>query len=285
MSAIGRNAMLLYQSMAISRARRSSRRSSRRGVGAVAGGGAYGFLVRAPRARRSREPTLPVAGLPPALAGLRIGLLTDVHRSRWVSHDDVARAVDAADGEQPDLIVLGGDYVTWGDREYVGAVGRSARRRCRRRTASSRILGNHDDDRDMPAALGARGVQVLKDARTRLDDHGTKRSTSSASASGPSAPADIARARARRDRHRSSCSRTIRGGSTEAAALDVPLVLSGHTHGGQVVLPVLGAVAAQKFPVVAGVARRGRDDDVRQPRRWARSTCRSGSTARPKSPC
>ena len=45
---------------------------------------------------------------------------------------------------------------------------------------------------------------------------------------------------------------------TEAAALDVPLVLSGHTHGGQVVLPVVGAVAAQKFPVVAGIGRRDR---------------------------
>jgi len=43
---------------------------------------------------------------------------------------------------------------------------------------------------------------------------------------------------------------------TEAAALDIPLVLSGHTHGGQVVLPIVGAVAARKFPVVAGVGRR-----------------------------
>ena len=36
------------------------------------------------------------------------------------------------------------------------------------------------------------------------------------------------------------------------------LVLSGHTHGGQVVLPIVGAVAAQKFPVVAGLGRRSR---------------------------
>jgi predicted MPP superfamily phosphohydrolase len=43
---------------------------------------------------------------------------------------------------------------------------------------------------------------------------------------------------------------------TEAAALDIPLVLSGHTHGGQVVLPIVGAVAARKFPVLAGVGRR-----------------------------
>ena len=41
----------------------------------------------------------------------------------------------------------------------------------------------------------------------------------------------------------------------EAAALDVPLVLSGHTHGGQVVLPGIGAIAARKFPVVAGIGR------------------------------
>jgi predicted MPP superfamily phosphohydrolase len=42
----------------------------------------------------------------------------------------------------------------------------------------------------------------------------------------------------------------------EAAALNVPLVVSGHTHGGQVVLPAVGAIAARKFPVVAGLARR-----------------------------
>jgi predicted small secreted protein len=41
----------------------------------------------------------------------------------------------------------------------------------------------------------------------------------------------------------------------EAAALEVPLVLSGHTHGGQVVLPGVGAVAARKFPVISGLAR------------------------------
>jgi uncharacterized protein len=42
----------------------------------------------------------------------------------------------------------------------------------------------------------------------------------------------------------------------EAAALGVPLVLSGHTHGGQIVLPGIGAVAAREFPVVAGIGKR-----------------------------
>ena len=43
----------------------------------------------------------------------------------------------------------------------------------------------------------------------------------------------------------------------EAAALNMSLVLSGHTHGGQVVLPGVGAVAARKFPVIAGSGRQG----------------------------
>jgi predicted MPP superfamily phosphohydrolase len=42
----------------------------------------------------------------------------------------------------------------------------------------------------------------------------------------------------------------------EAAALDVQLVLSGHTHGGQVIVPGFGAIAGRKFPVLSGYATR-----------------------------
>jgi predicted MPP superfamily phosphohydrolase len=34
------------------------------------------------------------------------------------------------------------------------------------------------------------------------------------------------------------------------------LMLSGHTHGGQVVLPGLGPIAARGFPIIAGEGRR-----------------------------
>ena len=95
-------------------------------AGAVTGLGAYGYLYERHRLSVTRA-DVAVDGLPPALTGLRIGFLTDVHRSLWVSHDDVAQATARLMGEQPDLIVLGGDYVTWGDRELRPAVGRSAR--------------------------------------------------------------------------------------------------------------------------------------------------------------
>lgn len=224
------------------------------GVGAVTGGGAYGYLYERSALELSRL-TVPVAGLPAALAGLRIGLITDVHRSRWVSTSDVADAVDLLLSARPDLIVLGGDYVTWGDRQYVGSSAEILGRLSAPHGVFG-ILGNHDDDVDMPAALVKRGVQMLKDARTRLTinrerlelagiRYWTKRA------------ADIAP--------------VVRGAAgfvvllahdprrlVEAEGLKIPLVLSGHTHGGQVVLPAVGAVAARKFPVVAGLARRGR---------------------------
>ena len=224
------------------------------GIGALTGGGIYGFAYGRHDLRVTRA-AVPVTGLPPPLAGLRIGLMTDVHRSGTVSHETVAQAVTALMHERPDLIVLGGDYVTWKDRWYVEASA-EALAPLSAPHGTFGILGNHDDDHEMPAALGKNGVQMLKDARTRLTIRGepidlvglrfwTKRQIDIADLTRDRAPMTILLAH---DPRR----------LTEAAALNVPLVLAGHTHGGQVVLPILGAVAAQKFPVVAGLGRRDR---------------------------
>lgn len=224
------------------------------GVGALTGGGIYGYAY----ARHQLEVThadVSIVHLPPALAGLRIGLITDVHRSLWVSHEDVARAVTALMIERPDLVVLGGDYVTLQDRQYVTPSAEALAPLAARHGVFG-ILGNHDDDHEMPAALGKNGVEVLKDARTRLTIKGemidlvgirfwTKRQIDIAELTRDAAPMTVLLAH---DPRR----------LTEAAALGVPLVLSGHTHGGQVVLPIVGALAAQKFPVVAGLGRRDR---------------------------
>jgi predicted MPP superfamily phosphohydrolase len=151
--------------------------------------------------------------------------------------------------EQPDLIVLGGDYVTWGDRRYVSPVAEALAPLSAPHGIFA-VLGNHDDDRDMPAALAAHGIAVLRDARTRIEVRGE-----SLELAGirfwTRKPSDVAR--------------VLRGATStvimlahnpmrlvEAAALAVPLVLSGHTHGGQIVLPGLGALAAREFPVIAG---------------------------------
>ena len=115
------------------------------------------------------EHEVPVSGLPPALDGLRIGLITDVHHSATVSaRDIVARRRRCCKAAQPDLIVLGGDYVTFGNRKYVEPVAELLAPLARRRDGSFAVLGNHDDDRDMPAALTRHGFTVLKDQRTTV---------------------------------------------------------------------------------------------------------------------
>ncbi|MCA1651890.1 MAG: twin-arginine translocation signal domain-containing protein, partial [Acidobacteria bacterium] len=83
------------------------------GIGLITGAAAHGFLYERHQIEVTRE-TLRVSGLPDAHAGLRIGFLSDIHRSQTVPHAMIETAVRLLMAERPDLIVLGGDYVTWG---------------------------------------------------------------------------------------------------------------------------------------------------------------------------
>ncbi|HET9832892.1 MAG TPA: metallophosphoesterase, partial [Vicinamibacterales bacterium] len=141
-------------------------------AGAIAGAGAYGFFDERRQLSVTR-PDIKVAGLSPALDGFRIGFLTDVHCSRWMSPEDVRRAALQLRDEHPDMIVLGGDYVTWGDRTHVQPSAEALAVLSAPHGVFG-ILGNHDDDRDMPAALAAHGITMLKDARTRLTIRGER---------------------------------------------------------------------------------------------------------------
>ncbi len=233
-----------------------SRRAAIKGVlvttiGAATGAGSYGYAFERHHLGVT-EASLPVSGLAPALDGLRIALITDIHHSGMVPAADVSRAVNLAVAQKPDLIVLGGDYVTFGDRAFVGPVAELLAPLNAPHGVFA-ILGNHDDDKDMPAALTAQHIQVLKDARTRIEIRGvglelagirywTRR------------PADIARILKKRTEDTVLLLAHDPRRLTEAAALDIPVVLSGHTHGGQVLVPGIGPIVTRKrFPIIQGV--------------------------------
>jgi hypothetical protein len=234
-----------------------SRRSVLKGalaatVGAFTGTAAYGIGYERHRIGVT-DAMLRVSGLPLPLDGLRIALLTDIHHSQLVPAEDVMEAVALTMSLHPDLIVLGGDYVTHGNRAYVEPVAELLSP-LRAPHGVFAILGNHDDDRDMPAALIRQGMTVLKDRRTRLAIKGEA--------------LELAGIRFW-TRRTAEVARVLRGATdttlllahdprrlSEAAALNVPAVLSGHTHGGQVVLPGLGMLVKNRFPVVAGLGHR-----------------------------
>jgi predicted MPP superfamily phosphohydrolase len=223
------------------------------GIGSATATTTYGVAYARHQIGVTRA-TLHVAGLPPALDGLRIGLLTDIHHSAMVPAEDVSRAVDLAQAEQPDLVVLGGDFVTDGDRAFTGPVAELVAP-LRAPHGVFAILGNHDDERAVPEALTRQGIEVLKDACTRLDIRGT--------------PLDLVGVRFW-TRRATEIARIAKGtgGTTillahdprrlsEASSLKIPAVLSGHTHGGQVVLPGIGPLVRRRFPVLEGLGARG----------------------------
>ena len=222
-------------------------------VGALAGVGAYGIAYE--RHQLSRiERDIPVRGLPPALDGLRIGMITDVHHSAVVSANDVTRAVTLLKDSAPDIVVLGGDYISFFDRTYIAPVAELLAPLAAAPHGAFAVLGNHDDERETPPALSSRGFTVLKDQRTSLTIKGER--------------LDLAGIRfwTRTPREIAGVLNGTGGTTillahdprrlTEASALDVQLVLSGHTHGGQVIVPAVGPVAGRKFPVLAGYATR-----------------------------
>jgi predicted MPP superfamily phosphohydrolase len=222
------------------------------GVGLAAGPVAHGAAYERHRLVRIDQ-DVPVSGLPDALDGLRVGLITDVHHSASVPADDVTRAVELLGAARPDLIVLGGDYVTYGNRAFVEPVAELLAPLADAPFGSFAVLGNHDNDRDMPAALSRRHFTVLKDQHTRLLVRNE--------------PLDLVGIRfwTRRVTHITPILKGVGPTTillahdprrlTQAAQLDIPLVLSGHTHGGQVLLPGLDAVTRQDFPTLAGLAR------------------------------
>jgi uncharacterized protein len=222
------------------------------GIGLVAGGGAHGFLYERHRVGVTRA-ALPVSGLPAPLDGLRVALLTDFHLTGDSAAKDIQRAIDLARAETPDLIVFGGDYITHQDRRFMGPCA-DLLRTLAAPFGVFGVLGNHDDEVEMARELKRRGVEMLNDARTTLVIRGET--------------LDLVGLRFW-TRQTSDIARLMRGGTTttillahdprrlaQAAALNVPLMLSGHTHGGQIVVPGAGAIAARKFPVIEGMARR-----------------------------
>lgn len=108
--------------------------------GTITGGLLYGVT------RRYRyqvlNVTIPIAGLPKAFHGLRILHLTDIHAGSFDDSAAVAKGVDLAMAQQPDLIVFSGDLVNNRADEVLPYLDTFAKLSAPLGVYS--ILGNHD---------------------------------------------------------------------------------------------------------------------------------------------
>jgi predicted MPP superfamily phosphohydrolase len=100
--------------------------------------------------------------LPPALNGFKIVQLSDLHHSPFTGTEQIERAIEMANRLEPDIVALTGDYISH-DRSYAAACAEMVGR-LRARYGVYAVLGNHDHWTD--AALitdlfRAEGIHVL----------------------------------------------------------------------------------------------------------------------------
>jgi uncharacterized protein len=173
--------------------------------------------------------------LPPKLDGFRIVHLSDTHHSRFTNLEHISRAVEIANDLKPDMAVLTGDYVSH-DADYIAPVA-EVLGRLESEFGTYACLGNHDHwtDADLVThLLRGEGIKVLinegfrfeaRDASFWLagvDDYMLGRTDVRAALFG-SFPDEMKLLLA----HNPLIFR-------QAVRAGVDLMLSGHTHGGQI---------------------------------------------------
>lgn len=232
------------------------RRVSRLGHGALSGGlaGLALSTIAALHEARYRSPYRPVLTrttlrVPKGnrgLAGLRIAFLTDTHVGPFTSADDLRRAVSLAADEAPDLVLFGGDMISEAPRfaePAAAALGELARLTpC----GAFAVLGNHDLVFGGPAVIAAlerHGITVLRNRAAMVERAGDRLwvvGIDDAMVGTPDIDAAF------RDVPRGAPALALwheGDGADQVAAAGAFAQLSGHSHGGQVRLPLLGPVA------------------------------------------
>lgn len=197
--------------------------------------------------------TISSRGLPDAFDGYRIAQVSDLHNAEFGGGNQ--RLLDMLREAEPDMIAITGDLID--SRKTNIAVALAFAEEAVRIAPCYYASGNHEarvpEYRELKAGLEAAGVTVLDDARVEIEISG--KSITIIGVNDPSFLADYLTSDAAvMDRKLSEFS------SEDAsftillshrpelfdtyAAHDMDLVLTGHAHGGQFRLPLIGGLIA-----------------------------------------
>lgn len=204
-------------------------------------GGAFsldGFIIE-PKRIKVENVEVGIKGLGPGFDGFTICQITDVHHSPVVGLRYINSVVETANNLRPDLIALTGDYIDE-QRKYAAPVIK-ALSRLKARLGVISILGNHDHfigKAYFKDVIASYRIPLLENSHTIIEAGGSALCIAGTKDLLEDTP-DVREALKGVDRSIPRVVLTHHPDYAEYMDADerVDLVLSGHTHGGQVRLP------------------------------------------------
>jgi len=203
-------------------------------------------LVIEPASLEVHRSALELPGWPAAHAPLSVALLADLHTGApWQGLDELAHIVDTTNALRPELVLLLGDYVIHGvigGRFVPPEASAPVLGRLQAPLGVFAVLGNHDhwfDGGRVRAALESSGIVVLEDQARRIERPGGGfwllglKDWWEGDRDLPAALAQV-----------TDTLPILAFTHNPDVFATLPdrfaLVIAGHTHGGQVALPLLG---------------------------------------------
>jgi predicted MPP superfamily phosphohydrolase len=213
----------------------------------LAGVAFWGFLVE-PGRLVIQQQTIQIDNWPQPLDGLRIAVLSDIHVDNWfITEQKLRTIVDRTNELHPDLIVILGDYMAgngWVTHRVEPEVFGPILKDLHAPLGVYSVLGNHDwwySGVKVRRGLEQNGIKVLENEATQVDVRGTSLWLVGL-ADLWTRPQRIGETIAKVPEGQPLIVLTHNPDIFPNVPQRVPLVLAGHTHGGQVRFPIIGSV-------------------------------------------